>query len=248
MAQTVFTKKVVNEIVNYLKEIGKEGIIFSNELHLQMHLAQFLQKKCYDIEYEYQVPTDRLKDVEKKDVYPWKKINGQPQEMYLDLVVCGKNREEYFPIEIKYKTRSLTTKTENEETYIFNRIEKGVNRLRNQGAQDLGMYGFWKDVHRVELVKKTYPAVKNGLVIFITNDPYYQKNDSKPTVNYYDFRMTDGRNVVSSTLGWVNENSQVVKKYPAFKLDGKYKICWHHIGEHSNLRDRDCFSYCMVLV
>ena len=32
--------------------------------------------------------------------------------------------------------------------------------LKEQGAQDLGMYGFWKDVRRVEMIRDTYPAVK----------------------------------------------------------------------------------------
>lgn len=239
MAQTKFAKKVEDDIGCYFQEIGKSSVIFSNELHLQMHLAQYLQcEKGHRLHYEYRVPSKCIKD---KKSYPWLNRYGNPQEMYFDLVVYDEN--EFVPIEIKYKTRSLGI-----DATIFNRVEKGVDILRNQGAQDLGMYGFWKDVYRLELVRDIYPTVKNGIALFVTNDPYYPQNDPESSVNHYHFRMTDGRKVSKEDFRWVNKNSKTAKKFPAFKVKGVYEIQWHPIDEHSLSGQRNEFHYCLITI
>jgi hypothetical protein len=112
------------------------------------------------------------------------------------------------------------------------------------------MYGFWKDVRRVEMLCKTYPTVKNGIAIFVTNDPYYvesPKGKEADKVNYYAFRMTEGR-TASGRMAWKNRNSKIAASYPAFKLDGQYTIHWEPIGAHSTPRDKANFRYCMVTI
>ena len=243
MTQSKLTKRVAESIECYFKEFGKT-IIYSNELHLQMHLAQFLERNNYQLLYEYKVPSEHLSGVDEKDSYPWRKSNGSPQDMYLDLVVFEK--DEYVPIEIKYKTRSLNTSPS-----VFNRTECDVEWLRDQGAQDLGMYGFWKDVHWLEMVRGTYSAVKNGIAIFVTNDPYYIKNNPKSDVSHFDFRMTDNREITKPIiLKWKKSGSKIAKEHPAFRLnvDNEYRLNWHNIGSHSNPREREDFSYCMLII
>lgn len=165
------------------------------------------------------------------------------QDMYVDLVVS--DGKEYLPIEIKYKTKGLVA-----DGLLFGRPEKQMTILKNQGAQDLGMYGFWKDVRRVEMLCKTYPTVKNGIAIFVTNDPYYvesPKGKEADKVNYYAFRMTEGRTALGR-MAWMNENCKIAASYPAFKLDGQYTIHWEPVGAHSTPRDKSNFRYCMVTI
>lgn len=236
MPQTTFTKKLVADIERYFTGLGTNPIVFSNELHLQMHLAQFLEREGYSLFYEYPVPADRL-----KGIYPWLDRYGKPQELYIDLVVY--NKDKFVPVEIKYKTRKL-----NEDTVVFNHLEKGVDRLRDQLAQDYGRYFFWKDVRRLELVRNTYMAVKNGIAIFVTNDPAYTNHPNSSKVNYYAFHLEDGRQNISGRLDWGNSGSRAAKENPGFELDGKYNIQWNPIGLHNTPRNRTDFSYCLLVV
>lgn len=236
---------VINEITKKIKKYfdcqEHNPIIYSNELHLQMHLAQFLVSEGYVILYEYHVPAACFSNID-EEIYPWRTKKNHPQKMYLDLVV--KINNEYIPIEIKYKTRALK-----KDTQIFDVEERGVELLRNQGAQDWGMYGFWKDVHRLELVCNIFNTVKNGIALFVTNDPLYynpQKHDNKK-VNYYNFRMEEGR-IVNGPMKWMDSDSDSAIRLPAFNLLGSYKVTWYRIGLHSDQSSSENFRYCFVKV
>ena len=236
-----FAKQVANEIKNYFAALSEQPVLFSNELHLQMHLSSYLMQQCgHSLLFEYRVPTDRL-----KGSYPWRNKEGNPQMMYVDLVVY--NEKEYIPIEIKYKTRGFVA-----DHLVFSHPEKEMPILKEQGAQDLGLYGFWKDVRRVEMIRETYPtAVKNGIALFVTNDPYYcdrKDSDIKSTeVNYYAFRMTEGR-IASGELCWTKATSEIAEGDPGFELSGSHEIHWKPIGCHETPRSRTDLSYCMVVI
>jgi hypothetical protein len=243
MKQTTFSKKVCDEIEQFFLVAQKANgqVIYHNELELQMLLCQHLMKK-FNVQLECHVPTNGDTFTAKAD-YPWRTKDGKLQEMYVDIVV--NDGKEWVPIEVKYKTRGLV-----EDGLLFGQPTKNLSILKNQGAQDLGMYGFWKDVRRVEMLCKTYPTVKNGIAIFVTNDPYYvesPKGKEADKVNYYAFRMTEGR-TASGRMDWKNRNSKIAASYPAFKLDGQYTIHWEPVGAHSTPRDKANFRYCMVTI
>lgn len=243
MKQTTFSKKVCDEIEQFFLVAQKANgqVIYHNELELQMLLCQHLIKK-FNVQLECYVPTNGDTFTAKAD-YPWRTKDGKLQEMYVDIVV--NDGKEWVPIEVKYKTRGLV-----EDGLLFGQPTKNLSILKNQGAQDLGMYGFWKDVRRVEMLCKTYPTVKNGIAIFVTNDPYYvesPKGKEADKVNYYAFRMTEGR-TASGRMAWMNENCKIAASYPAFKLDGQYTIHWEPVGAHSTPRDKANFRYCMVTI
>ncbi len=243
MKQTTFSKKVCDEIEQFFLVAQKANgqVIYHNELELQMLLCQHLMKK-FNVQLECHVPTNGDTFTAKAD-YPWRTKDGKLQEMYVDIVV--NDGKEWVPIEVKYKTRGLV-----EDGLLFGQPTKNLSILKNQGAQDLGMYGFWKDVRRVEMLCKTYPTVKNGIAIFVTNDPYYvesPKGKEADKVNYYAFRMTEGRTALGR-MAWMNENCKIAASYPAFKLDGQYTIHWEPVGVHSTPRDKANFSYCMVTI
>ena len=217
---------VKRDIVQYLAQ--SNGELLFNERDLQMHLALHLRdKKHYDdVDLEYYVPP-----IELGDDYPW--MNGDKrQEMRLDIVV--RKDDEFLPIELKYKTKrhSKRIRRFNEE------MPKDVEVLKNQGAQDLGMYDFWKDVRRVELVRRRFRAVKNGLAVFVTNDNQYL-NKGKSTSNNFRFSMEEGRH--DTVRHWQQPNSTCAKTHPDFELDNNYYISWN-----KNVYEGVEFNYCIV--
>lgn len=215
-------EQVKNDIHRYLNR--EDGELLFNERDLQMHLAHHLTGTGHydDVDVEYYVPYEQL------DNYIWK------NELKLDILVRKGN--EFLPIELKYKTKRHCKKI-----YRFNEeMPNDVEVLKNQGAQDLGMYDFWKDVRRVELVCKRFPAVKNGLVVFMTNDRQYL-NPSRESSNNRLFSMEDGLH--GEAKHWQKPNSTCAKTHPGFDLDREYSIEWNH-----NTFEGVEFHYCVVII
>ena len=120
-----------------------------NERDFQMHLATYLRESKHydDVDVEYYVPQTELKD------YVWQ------SELRIDIVV--RKEEKYFLIELKYKTK----KVEKEIARLGEFLKNKVVVMKNQGAQDLGMYDFWKDVRRIELVRNRFGNVDRKSVV-----------------------------------------------------------------------------------
>ena len=181
-----------------------------NERDFQMHLATWLRNSANsydDVDVEYYVPSSELEN------YVWN------SELRLDIVV--KKGDEYCPVELKYKTK----KVERQITRFDEALHDNVVVMKNQGAQDLGMYDFWKDVRRVELVRKRFAKVKGGLAVFVTNDPLYTKA-SRPTSNNYLFGMAEGAH--GTAKHWQNPDSTCAKTHPDFEVEREYNIEWHN--------------------
>lgn len=200
----------------------KDGELLFNERDLQMHLAVYLISIGHydDVDVEYYVPFKEL------DNYLWK------NELRLDILV--RKESEYLPIELKYKT-----KKQSKRLLRFNeQLNDAVDVLKNQGAQDLGMYDFWKDVRRLELVRNRFDAVKNGLAVFVTNDKQYL-NASRETSNNRLFSMEEGLH--GTVKHWQQPESTCAKTHPDFDLDNEYTIHWNH-----NDYEGVDFHYCIV--
>jgi hypothetical protein len=205
---------------------SNEELLF-NERDFQMHLATWLRKSANDyddVDVEYYVPKIELPN------YVW------DSELRLDIVV--KKDGEYCPVELKYKTK----KVERQISRFDEVLDDKVVVMKNQGAQDLGMYDFWKDVRRIELVRNRFAKVKGGLAIFVTNDALYTKA-SRPESNNYLLNMNEGKHSVIKH--WQNENSACAKmnSYKSFEVEKEYSINWHHRNV-----DNIPFHYCVVNV
>lgn len=205
---------------------SNEELLF-NERDFQMHLATWLRKSANDyddVDVEYYVPKSELPN------YVW------DSELRLDIVV--KKDGEYCPVELKYKTK----KVERQISRFDEILDDKVVVMKNQGAQDLGMYDFWKDVRRIELVRNRFAKVKGGLAIFVTNDALYTKA-SRPESNNYLLNMNEGKHSVIKH--WQNENSACAKmnSYKSFEVEKEYSINWHHRNV-----DNIPFHYCVVNV
>lgn len=191
---------VAKDVHNFLQE--NKNRPFMNERDLQMHLAIALKNSGnnYDkVEVEYYVP---LKALGKP--YVWN------NEMKVDIVV--KKDDEFIPIELKYKTKSIPGL----QIPRFNETLDGAEIIKDQSAQNLAKYAFWKDVRRIELLKKRFKAVPGGLAIFLTNDPSYQ---SKPTKGTKSFSHSIERGKHAKERG-------ALLSLPEFELDKDHEIKW----------------------
>ena len=207
--------------------LGSNEELLFNERDFQMHLATWLRNSANDyddVDVEYYVPKSELPN------YVW------DSELRIDIVI--KKNGEYCPVELKYKTK----KVERQISRFDEILDDKVVVMKNQGAHDLGMYDFWKDVRRIELVRNRFAKVKGGLAIFVTNDALYTKA-SRPESNNYLLNINEGKHSVIKH--WQNENSACAKmnSYKSFEVEKEYSINWHHRNV-----DNIPFHYCVVNV
>lgn len=183
---------LLNEVQKDVRSfIKKNDELLFNERDFQMHLAIWLKRSIQsydDVDVEYYVPCHELN----KDKYIWE------NELRLDILVC-KNKE-YLPIELKYKTKSVQRKL----CRFGENLSNDVEVIKNQGAKDISMYDFWKDVRRIELVRERFENVKNGLAVFLTNDTSYLFGP-KNTSNNFAFSMSNGLHAAEKH--WLNPKS-----------------------------------------
>lgn len=222
MSEKTLMAQVLEDIQQYLDR--KDGELLFNERDLQMHLAVYLigTGRYDDVDVEYYVPFKEL------DNYLWK------NELKLDILV--RKESEYLPIELKYKTKKQSKQLQR----FGEQLNDAVDVLKNQGAQDLGMYDFWKDVRRLELVRNRFDAVKNGLAVFVTNDKQYI-SPSREASNNRQFSMEEGRH--GKAKHWQQPESTCAKTHPDFDLEHEYTIHWS-----ANTYESVEFCYCIVTI
>jgi len=185
-----------------------EELLF-NERDFQMHLATFLRTNGHydDVDVEYYVPVNELDGY--REIWD--------SELRMDVLV--RKDKEYLPIELKYKTKSVKKRILRFGEHVAEKVEV----MKNQGAQDLGMYDFWKDVHRIEIVRERFKSIKNGLAVFVTNDPAYLKA-GRESSNHVMFSMTEGPH--GSVKHWLDKESKCCKTHPDFEVEKDYSIHW----------------------
>ena len=196
--------KVITDIEQFFKT-NKE--LLFNERDIQIHLATYLRQTGHydDVDIEYYVPLKELKG------YIWN------NELRMDVLVH--KEKEFLPVELKYKTKSVRKNL----LRFGEQVAAEVEIMKNQGAQDLGMYDFWKDVRRIEIVRKRFKSIKNGLAVFVTNDPAYLKA-GRESSNHVMFSMTEGPH--GKVKHWRDKESTCCKTHPDFEVEKEYTIHW----------------------
>ena len=178
-----------------------------NERDFQMHLATSLRQTGHydDVDVEYYVPLSELEN------YIWN------NELRIDVLV--RKGDEYLPIELKYKTKTVKKRIPR----FGEQVSFDIEVMKNQGAQNLGKYDFWKDVRRIEIVRKRFKAIKNGLAVFVTNDPSYLQRGHDNS-NHIKFSMAEGYH--SKEKHWLFKDSTCCITHPDFDVEKEYSIHW----------------------
>lgn len=203
---------VKNDVKSFMKT-NSELLFNERDFQMRLSLSLLASEHYDDVDLEYHLPIGQnpLFDDEYKQ---W-----ETEKPSIDIVV--RRGEEYIPIELKYKLKAISGRI----SRFGEKSPKEVAIVTNQAAQNLGRYAFWKDVKRIELVKKHYRSVNAGLAVFLTNDESYLK--SRVGTNYYAFSMEEGRHV-SGILDWKENNPN----YPPIPLDGEYEVTWETTSFH----------------
>ena len=140
-------------------------------------------------------------------------VRAETGVIHLDLLACL--NEFRIAIELKYKTRALTSSVNGEEF-----------ALADQAAQDLGRYDFFNDIQRIETFVRSGGG-QSGYAVFLTNDSAYWKQPSAIGHGYASFAMSDGRKV-SGALGWGERASAGTrrKREVEITIRGSYDLRW----------------------
>jgi hypothetical protein len=231
-------------------EQGNKRILF-NERDFQLQLAMWLLRSGnYNaVELEYHVPAQELNN---ENDYVWVNTNRKKneeslptelQEMYLDIVV--EKDGQFAIVELKYPTKIEPIKTKR-----FGDSKEFTDILKNQGADNIVKYNFWKDVRRIELVKRRFSNVVGGFAFMLTNDKIYQFQ-SKASTYKFNFSMAektkDGHTILhSKDKSWVQvkgKDTSLKVHLPNFRVDKEYETPWD-----STLFDNVEFYYTIVKI
>lgn len=224
----VFTpEEVKNKILGYINEL--DHLLF-NEKDLQIYLAIKLKELDYKVYTEYRLPKGFNVDFD-NDYTLW-----QTEKPTIDFVL--EYNGQFIAVELKYKLKEIKG--------VLTRFgKKSVNDfsiVTNQAAQNEARYDFWKDVKRLELIKKHYDIL-GGVALFMTNDESYKNTNEN--CEYFKFGLDETKE--SGLLYWgKKDNPQLGKKKittksrkvyyvrPSFELLHSYKGEWTSKLDSSN--------------
>lgn len=213
---------MLNDCIKNLNEIP------ISEDHLKFMLAKIINDnhKCVKIFLEFPLPLKNSK-LENYKKLMQKKDNDL---IYIDIVVFSNDK--YYPIEIKYKTKSTGVS--------INVFGENIDfDLKQQSASTLAKYYFWKDIYRLQELKKI-ENVEKGFQLFLTNDESYLKKSNK--VNQFKhFSVDNEREVKNQKLYWLDKDNEIndpfkdiykkktFYKLPGFKIEHTIKLNWKQL-------------------
>ena len=211
------TNKLVATLAEDLQALLRTNkeLIF-NERDLQVRVATWLRdSRHYDeVDMEYAVPKEELSARGVKigsNSFPWN------NDLSIDVVV--EKDGAFAAIELKYATRPVDVNI----TRLGEPLKTDCLIVKDQAASDLIMYNYWKDVRRVELLTRCYPAVKGGVALLITNNVTYWR-EPQPASGYRAFSTYEGNTLRPGLLEWdKNTAASVLRKHPDFELGGTFE-------------------------
>lgn len=151
--------------------------------------------------------------------FPIKKP-GEQRIIHIDIMVIKDG--DFYPIELKYKTRPIKS----EKLYENTKIPVSELLADHKGNDD-NCYHVWADINRIEwLIDKGY--AKSGVCIFISNNKSFWYAKSNPNSMAYAFRTTEGEKM----SGWHkwnvknDTNSKHLKDKPDLFMQNAYNFQW----------------------
>lgn len=242
--QSALLSQVRADIEDYLKKRTK---LIVNERDLQVSLAGMLRESTHydEVEVEYMVPIEELMSLANKgESYPWSNVAA----MYVDIVV--RKGKQFVPIELKYTTKAVKAPAGYKERFAEPMLNSNIQIVKNQEAGNLVMYNYWKDVRRLELLKRRYSHIVGGIALLITNAKrYWDASKVRTNSSYYPFYTGEGKTVNNGH--WSGEPS-VQTTHRDFDLDQSYTCHWEDMSrldiKGGNNEAYDKFRYCLTEV
>ena len=206
------------EVTKIIEELSTKRPIFHSEADFQHAFAWEIKNQINNSSIRLELPIE---------------INNK--KIYIDIFVNFGIQS--IAIELKYKTRALQVK-HNEEKYS----------LKNQSAQDIGRYDFIKDVERIEQFVHSQKDVY-GYAILLTNDSAYWKVPRDNRVIDTDFRLHP-RRTIHGTLSWKSGASAGTMKNREgpIRINGSYQTKWENYSKPIYNNCYGEFRYLMIEV
>lgn len=201
------------EIENIIQKFGNTGNLFLCERQFQFDLAQEISKTFNNYAVHLEFPSEK---------------NCCDRLLFYYIVIEEKNQ--YFVIELKYKTKNADI------IYKNNKYS-----LKNQSAQDLGRFDFLKDISRIEQWNQFNPnrTFAGGVAMILTNDSSYWEKTGE-NCNYEAFALKDETTIVAGKKEWSSENLNYVGKARknGLNLLHDYTVKWvnYHKDENNEFR------------
>ena len=205
------------DIHTLMQGLSRSRPVFHAEADFQHALAWHIHKMMPDSQVRLEYP-----------------VRYHGSTIYLDIWLPI----EKIAIELKYPTRKLELKRENEEFL-----------LSEHGAQPPRRYDFLKDVQRLERVVIERNA-KGGFAVLLTNHPYYWESPTRDWRTAIDsmFRLHEGR-TVTGRLAWSERAGAGTTRgrRDPIEITGSYDLHWR---DYSRLggSDNQRFRYLAVAV
>lgn len=196
LRQTPDLHRSMLDIDAVMSSLARRRTLFHSEADFQHELAWELRSTIPSASVRLEIP-----------------IATSTGSLHLDCFIRDGDRRA--AIELKYKTRKLTTELNGEK---FN--------LLDQSAQDIGRYDFLNDIVRLERISSEM-AHCEGYAILLTNDSAYWKAPASDTTVDAAFRLADAR-IVYGSLAWGEMASAGTKRdrEQALIIRGTYKLAW----------------------
>lgn len=196
------------------------SLIF-NERDLQVRLAAYLKYECdgrYDsVDMEYLIPISELgvtPNTPPDPTFPWH------NNVYLDIVVS--RGDEYAAIELKYATREITS----QPTRFSTQLSSKAKIVKTQGAADIVMYNYCKDIRRIERLCQKYSKLKGGIALIITNNHHYWCQPGGEVI-FASFSLHEGNDIGRGMMAWSSAAApKIVDGHPNFIMAGQYRCHW----------------------
>jgi hypothetical protein len=203
----------MQSIIKSIKSLRRRRRVFHSEADFQFALAWEIKRNRRDAEIRLEYPST---------------------SEHIDILVRLGDGSTY-PIELKYKTKSMQAEWDNEQ---FN--------LKNHGAQPLGAYDFINDICRIESFSKKLDGFKCGYAIWLTNDPWYWTNHDPIPTTYAAFSVHDTA-IITGRMAWGDYSESTIKgREEPLSLCGRYRIRWN---KYSNLDAKNgVFKYALISV
>lgn len=244
---------MINELMQDCKDwISDLTEVMRNEREMQVRLAMYLKETGHydNVHVEYTVPLQLLAEhnfevPSKSEDDIWTTPENFPwhNQMYFDVMVEKDGR--FAAVELKYATTYIKP-----QPLVFGEeVPNGVEIIKHQGAQNLVMYNYRKDIRRIEALK-VFSNVIGGIALILTNDPIYW---TKPysSSGYFAFSTHEGNIVGPGDLKWGDNIGDTINgTHPNFVLDSGYNSNWNDVlnSEHKENTNLVGFRYLISVV
>lgn len=201
-------------INHVLDELGVKRPIFHNEADFQHALAWEIHNNHKDI-----------------DIRLEKFVEGK----YID--IWAETEKIIYVFELKYKTRNK--KDKNGIFEIFNYSNEEF-QLKNQGAQDLARYDFFKDIERLQNIGNSFKNKKViRYAIFLTNEKLYWESFKK-TNNPIDreFRLHYGK-ITQGEHKWQGDYKEttIKNREDSITIKKEHETKWLLYGQEKKIKN-----------